>query len=200
VTARALRGDATATRALDVAQRLVQVRGFNGFSYADVAAELGVTKAALHYHFAGKADLGAALIDRYRARLAARLDGLAAGCPTALARLHGYVGLYRGMLAEGRLCLCAMLAAEYQTLPAPMQAAVLRFFVQNEDWLEPVLARAAADGAIALDGPPRDAAVALVAGLEGAMLVARPFGDLGRFETAAASLIGSLTGGRPGTD
>ncbi len=42
----------TAQRALDVAERLVQVRGFNGVSYADVAAEIGVTKAALHYHFA----------------------------------------------------------------------------------------------------------------------------------------------------
>ena len=45
----------TATQILDVAERLVQVRGFNGFSYADVAAELNITKAALHYHFAGKA-------------------------------------------------------------------------------------------------------------------------------------------------
>ena len=40
---RAARGDATAMRVLDAAERLVQVRGFNGFSYADVAAELGIT-------------------------------------------------------------------------------------------------------------------------------------------------------------
>ena len=60
------RGDAgTATRILDVAERLAQVRGFNGFSYADIAAEVGITKAALHYHFASKADLGEALISRY---------------------------------------------------------------------------------------------------------------------------------------
>jgi TetR/AcrR family transcriptional regulator, transcriptional repressor for nem operon len=60
------RGDArTAARILDVAERLAQVRGFNGFSHADIAAELGITKAALHYHFASKADLGEALIGRY---------------------------------------------------------------------------------------------------------------------------------------
>src|SRR5262245_3359472 len=47
----------TATRILDAAERLVQIRGFSGFSYADVAEELGVTKASLHYHFAGKAEL-----------------------------------------------------------------------------------------------------------------------------------------------
>ncbi len=55
----------TATRILDVAERLVQTRGFNGFSYADIAAELHITKASLHYHFASKAELGEALILRY---------------------------------------------------------------------------------------------------------------------------------------
>ena len=58
----------TASRILDVAERLVQLRGFNGFSYADVAAELSITKASLHYHFAGKAELGEALIARYAER------------------------------------------------------------------------------------------------------------------------------------
>ena len=48
----------TAQRILDIAARLVQTRGFNGFSYADVAAELEVTKASLHYHFPTKAELG----------------------------------------------------------------------------------------------------------------------------------------------
>ena len=69
----------TATQVLDVAERFAQSRGFNGFSYADVAAELKLTKAALHYHFASKAELGEALIARYAARFAAALDGLVAG-------------------------------------------------------------------------------------------------------------------------
>src|ERR1700694_3257471 len=54
--ARRQSGDAdTASKVLDVAERLVQVNGFNGFSYADASSELGITKAALHYHFARKA-------------------------------------------------------------------------------------------------------------------------------------------------
>ena len=58
----------TAARILDIAEQLVQVRGFNAFSYADIAAQLKITKAALHYHFAGKAELGEALIARYATR------------------------------------------------------------------------------------------------------------------------------------
>jgi len=191
---RVARGDETATRVLDVAERIVQTRGFNGFSYADVAAELGITKAALHYHFASKAALGAALIDRYCARLSENLAGLSAADSSARARLRGYAALYRNMLRQERMCLCGMLAAEYQTLPAAMQSAVARFFTLNEAWLEAVLSQGAAAGEIQLAGPAADAAVAVVAGLEGAMLVTRPFGDLARFEAVAYPLLAGLTG------
>jgi TetR/AcrR family transcriptional repressor of nem operon len=191
---RPARGDATAMRVLDVAERLVQVRGYNGFSYADVAAELQVTKAALHYHFASKAALGAALIDRYCDRLAASLTALAAAERSAPARLRGYAALYRNMLDEERLCLCGMLAAEYQTLPQAMRSAVIRFFTRNEAWLAKVLADGAAAGEIQLACSATDAAVALVAGLEGAMLVTRPFNDLARFDAAAGPLLAGLTG------
>jgi TetR/AcrR family transcriptional repressor of nem operon len=188
------RGDETATRVLDVAQRLVQVRGFNGFSYADVAAELGITKAALHYHFASKAALGVALVERYCGTLAANLDRIGAADSSAVPRLRGYASLYRSMTADERLCLCGMLAAEYQTLPAVMQSAVRGFFTLNEAWLEAVLREGAAAGEIELAGPAADAAVALVAGLEGAMLVTRPFGDMARFEAVAGPLLAGLTG------
>jgi len=191
---RVARGDETVTRVLDVAQRLVQFRGFNGFSYADVAAELGITKAALHYHFASKAALGVALIERYCGTLAANLDRIGAADTSATARLRGYASLYRNMTAGERLCLCGMLAAEYQTLPAAMQSAVLGFFTLNEAWLEAVLSQGAAAGEIELAGPAADAAVALVAGLEGAMLVTRPFGDMARFEAVAGPLLAGLTG------
>jgi len=72
-------GGDTRTAILDVAERLVQSRGFNGFSYADVAAELGITKAALHYHFRGKAELGESLISRYAERFGEVLSAILAG-------------------------------------------------------------------------------------------------------------------------
>src|SRR5437660_7946581 len=84
----------TATQILDVAERLAQSRGFNGFSYADVAAELQLTTAALHYHFAGKAELGEALIGRYSDRFSAALDALDASARNAPAKLEGYANLY----------------------------------------------------------------------------------------------------------
>jgi TetR/AcrR family transcriptional regulator, transcriptional repressor for nem operon len=189
-----LRDDAgTASRILDVAERLVQICGFNGFSYADIAAELQITKAALHYHFAGKAALGEALIGRYASRFMGALASLDTTDGTASAKLASYAGLYLQVMRNRRMCLCGMLAAEYQTLPQPMQDAVISFFDQNESWLESVLERGRADGSLHFAGSARDTARMIVGGLEGAMLVARPYGDIARFQAAAANLLTGLT-------
>ncbi|HYA67523.1 MAG TPA: TetR/AcrR family transcriptional regulator, partial [Acidimicrobiales bacterium] len=164
----------TATQILDVAERLVQVRGFNGFSYGDVAAELRVTTAALHYHFAGKAELGQALIGRYAARFAEALADVEARTADAPARLDAYADLYLDVLRERRMCLCGMMAAEYETLPRPMRDIVVRFFDENETWLSHVLDSGRNEGTLEFTGTPRETARMIIGALEGAMLVARP--------------------------
>jgi TetR/AcrR family transcriptional repressor of nem operon len=190
------RGDSdTQTQILDVAERLVQTRGFNAFSYADVAAELGITKPALHYHFAGKAELGEALLDRYTDRFTDALTRIDATNTDAMGKLEAYAGLYAGVLAEGRMCLCGMLAADYQTLPEPMREAVIGFFDHNEGWLATVLEDGRTEGTLRFTGPSRDAASAIIGTLEGAMLVARTYGDASRFDAAARRLLAEFTGG-----
>jgi len=182
----------TATQILDVAERLVQERGFNGFSYADVARELGVTKAALHYHFASKAELGDALIERYAERFLdalSEVDGVPSEAP---AKLRAYAQLYADVFRDERMCLCGMLAADYATLPDPMRERVVRFFDDNEVWLSRVLEDGRKAGTISFNGPARPVARTLIGGLEGAMLVARPYHDLKRFRDAAKLLIGGL--------
>ena len=77
----------TAERALDIAERLVQTRGFSNFSYADIATELGITKPSLHYHFPGKAELGQALITRYSERFSEALTQIDRDLPDARAKL-----------------------------------------------------------------------------------------------------------------
>lgn len=179
----------TPSRILDSAEGLVQVRGFNGFSYADVAAELDLTTASLHYHFPGKSELGRALIARYATRFNDALAQIDAAGEAAPARLEGYAQLYADVLRAHRMCLCGMLAAEYETLPEPMRDAVIGFFDENEAWVEGVLAAGREEGTLTFAGEPREAAQQIVSALEGAMLVARPYGDVDRFETAARRLL-----------
>jgi TetR/AcrR family transcriptional repressor of nem operon len=182
----------TADQVLDVAERLLQERGYNGFSYADAAAELGITRAALHYHFAGKAELGTALIARYATRFADALAAIDASGADAQTKLAAYAELYASVLRDGRMCLCGMLAAEYQTLPAPMREAVTGFFDDNETWLTGVIEAGRRDGELRVTGSAHDAARLLVGGLEGAMLVARLRGDPARFDVSADQLLAAM--------
>ncbi len=191
----------TRSRILDVAEGLVQVRGFNGFSYADVAAELSITKASLHYHFPSKAELGEALIARYAERFAQALAAIDANVARAPAKLDAYANLYAEVLRQERMCLCGMLAAEYQTLPSPIRDAVVAFLNDNEAWLVLVLEHGRKDGSLRFANTAAETARSIIGGLEGAMLVARPYGArdgaLDRFETTAAHLLVGLAGAEP---
>ncbi len=170
----------------------MQTRGYNAFSYADVAAELDLTKAALHYHFAGKAELGEALLNRYAVRFAEAVAVIDAKPVDATSKLNSYADLYLDVLQRQRMCLCGMLAAEFETLPEPMRTIVVRFFKDNEIWLSKVLAQGRREGTLHFTGSTREAARFVIAALEGAVLVARLFGDTVRFREAVSSLIAGL--------
>jgi len=183
----------TASAILDVAERLVQTRGFNAFSYADVAAELGVTKPALHYHFAGKAELGEAILARYTARFTRALETIGGNGTDAAKKLGAYAELYAQVLAEDRMCLCGMLAADYHTLPEPMRQAVIKFFDHNEKWVAGVIDQGRHDRSLRVDGASREVAQMIIGTLEGAMLIARTYGDPDRFSSAARRLLSEIT-------
>lgn len=182
----------TSERILDIAERLVQTRGFNGFSYADISAEIGISKASLHYHFPTKAALGGRLVERYEAKFLAALEGIDSHHASALAKLTAYVDIYARVLQAGKMCLCGMLAADYATLPDAIKASVRRFFVANKEWLAGVLSRGRIEKELAFAGKPADVAHTLVSTLEGAMLLARTDNDVGRFRALASAQLKML--------
>jgi TetR/AcrR family transcriptional repressor of nem operon len=182
----------SAERILDVAERLVQTRGFNGFSYADIAEALDVTKASLHYHFPSKSDLGRRLIERYEQTFLAVLKGIDATGAAPREKLKRYARIYADVLRDNRMCLCGMLASDYATLPKAMKEDVRHFFDENEQWLVAVLEQGRKSGALEFKGSPLDLARVIVGSLEGAMMLARSYSEPARFDTAAERLIASL--------
>ena len=182
----------TSDRILAIAERLAQTLGFNGISYADIAGEIGLTKASLHYHFPGKADLGRALIVRYAERFASALADIDELGKDERQTLRRFVELYQRVLVQGRMCLCGMLAAEVQTLPEAMRTELRRFFDLGEAWLTATLRRGRDAGRLNFDGTPVEAARVLAAALQGAMLLARAHREPARFEAAAQRLLADL--------
>ena len=185
--------DTTAEKLLDAAQHLIQTRGYNAFSYRDLADRVGIKTASIHYHFPTKGDLGLALVARHRKGLAnalADIDGRATDAP---GRLRLFAALFRATLLDGdRMCLCGMLAAEHQTLPPALAAEVRLYFEDNERWLARTLLAGRKAGELAFADSAPAVARAAVASLEGAMLSARLHADRGRFDAAVAVLFSSI--------
>lgn len=182
----------TADRILDVAEGFAQTRGFNGFSYADIAAEVGITTASLHYHFPAKADLGRALVARYASNFQGALREIAASEGDGWTRLRQYVRIYSNVLGVDRMCLCGMFAAEYATLPPAVQDELRGFFDANERWLVEVLDAGRQDGSLRFEGDAHNVAGLITAALEGSMLLARSYGNADRFAAAVEPLLATL--------
>ena len=172
---------------------MLQVRGYNGFSYGDVAAELDITRAALHYHFKGKAELGQALIERYAARFAAALADSTPPPPTPPPSCAGTSGSTPTCSAPTG-CACAECSPP-STAPCPIRCSrrSCAFFATNTDVAARRSWRRAAPTAASLSrAPPEDTAPMVLGALEGAMLITRLDGDVARFTATTERLLAGL--------
>lgn len=159
------------TAILDVAERLIRTAGYDGFSFRDVAQEVGIKSASVHYHFPTKQDLAAAVAKRYRERFYADL------CieeDQGMSRVEAWRTLFlRALETDGLMCLCGILAAEGDNLPEDV-AREAQAFLQF--------------GITSLNDAAPGQGARILAQLEGAMLLARSFGDPVIFKDATLGL------------
>jgi len=177
------------------ARSLLESGGYNGFSYADVAARVNISKASIHHHFPSKAELVRVVVALYRAEAREGLAILDRQLADPLGELNAYVDYWSSCIRGGTssFCICAMLAAELPLLPAEIVAEVRGHFDDLTGWLTTVLEKGAAQGQLRLQGPAADEARAFMASVHGAMLAARGFADPGTFQTLGELSIARLT-------
>ncbi|MET0936683.1 MAG: TetR/AcrR family transcriptional regulator [Luteibacter sp.] len=169
----------TQQKLIDSARHLIQTRGYNGFSYADVAEEVQVRKASIHHHFPAKADLARAVVQQSRAIIVEQTRTLAAGAFNPEEQLRMYTGYWEKCIADASapFCVAGMLASELPTLPDDLAKDVSAHFRDLSNWLEIVLTRGAQMGLFDLQGSARQEAESFMAMVYGAMLAARAYGD-----------------------
>jgi TetR/AcrR family transcriptional repressor of nem operon len=163
----------TADLLLDAAQELIQKRGHNSFSYKDLAAVVDIRTASIHYHFPTKADLGEALVERYLESLEVVLIQINSKARSSKAKLKRFMGLYKETESRGCICLCGSLASDIVTLPEPVQKAVSRYLDRSRAWIANTLSEGVKRGEFKLAGKPVELASALLASLQGSLVISR---------------------------
>jgi TetR/AcrR family transcriptional repressor of nem operon len=184
----------TADRILDTAQQLIVAKGYNAFSYADIAEVVGISKPSIHFHFATKAALVHKLLERYRDTLKGSLEQLAQNVPDPLGQLQAYAGYWEHCIRDNSapFCLCAMLASELLSLPPDVAGQVRLYFDDLAGWLAAVMEQGVAQGRLRLARGAVAEAESFMASVHGAMLSARVYGDADVFARIASDAIGRL--------
>lgn len=184
----------TAEHILDVMQRLIQTRGYSAISYKDIADELNIRKASIHYHFATKEALGVAVIERYGQQIEVAIESMRDETDVWVL-LEGYLTPFRDFGdSNDRICLCGALSGELLALPDAMRSLVAEFFDQHQKWLTQLLSKGRKAGQFSFTGPPRRLARLTFSALQGALLVKRTTGDAGQISDVIAELKARLKG------
>lgn len=169
-----------AREAILAAGRLsAQAHGYGGLNLRELAAEVGIKAASIYHHFPSKADLAAAIAERYWQDTKAWLKDVADGEADAKARLRRYPETFRISLEnDNRLCLGSFLGAEYDDLPERVRTEVQTFANVNVAWLAEQLV----DAGLADEKASEARAGAIFAAIAGAQLLARSRSDLSLFD------------------
>jgi TetR/AcrR family transcriptional repressor of nem operon len=184
----------TADKILDLAEMLIQTRGYSAFSYQDISDALAIRKASIHYHFASKTELGMAVVDRYIDRFGAALDEIAAvDRSSSMEMLDYYMAPYlQYAKTADKVCLCGALAGEMMALPPPLRQRVDRFFKTHQKWLAGILKRGVTRGEFKLAASPEKMARLIMGALQGALLVKRTTADPSQMRDVVAALKAQL--------
>ncbi len=181
----------TANRILDAAEDLIQDRGYFGLSFADIAQRVGIKKASIYYHFPAKADLGKAVVTRYRERMSQSREALQANEKSdAWEALSSYLEpIIRLAQTPSSACLCGVLGGEFMALPDEMKSEVSAFFGDHIAVLTNILSVGLATGEFKFATSPAVMAKIAFSVVEGSMLIKRTQNDLMFFDEVLDGLL-----------
>jgi TetR/AcrR family transcriptional regulator, transcriptional repressor for nem operon len=159
---------------LDVAENFLLDRGYNGFSYKDIAIALNIKNASIHYHFPKKTDLGVAIIQRAIWRFQKWTDQMESKNISYAKRLDEFFLIFKKFVEEKQqVCLGGALETDFKTLSEEMQRETRRFVADTRQWLETLLACGKKEGKFKYPGSAGDQALLIMAGLQGAIQMVR---------------------------
>ncbi len=161
---------------LSTAEHLIRKKGYNGFSYRDIASKVGIRKASIHYHFETKPLLGVAAIQRYRSKVEYLMDKLIRVEKDPVTRLEGFFNFFRDAQKKDHFCPAAVLSVEYHTVPEEIRMEVRGLFNKYISWLAKILEDGRNRGAFHFGGQSSEKAAMVAASIEGALMLSRTIG------------------------
>jgi len=162
---------------IELAMKYFQEKGYLSFSYDDLAKDLSVTKASIHYHFERKEDLGLSVCAKIQ-------DGLGISFHEIKEMdinledkpVQFFIRRIRKIGPAG-ICPLSALQADYNFLPASIQEQVSIISDLEIYYLKQLLEEMKLNGKLREDADLYELAVFLLAGFKGGLQYKRVLGD-----------------------
>lgn len=174
-------------RLLSAAAKLIHERGYSAVSVSDICTGAGLKKGSFYHFFPSKRDLVLATIDEYASQQKEAVRNAIQGAGTARERLRRMftataTGLHQCHEANGAIrgCPVGNLALEMAHRDEAIRAKVTDIFTAWREAIERMLRKAHEDGELSL-ADPAGTSEALIAFIEGAILMAKATNDPGVF-------------------
>lgn len=172
-----------------LADGLIRTRGFNAFSYADIAQHLQIRNAAVHYHFPTKPDLGIAVLVHEMELMRAAWEKWAK-LPEDQ-QLQKFTQTFGIKSKRGQICLMGSLTPDYITFTPAMQEKVQEMATAITAWLTALLKSGREKKLLRFTGEPYDRALVTITSLQSSLLLARVIGPQA-FSTISGQLLQDL--------
>lgn len=168
-------GDGRRGQIIYLADRLIRRKGYNAFSYADIAGVMEIRNAAIHYYFPTKSELGQAVIEKELERL--RQHRLRVEEGSGEEQFRSLVSVFYRNSQLNNICLMGSLLPDFTTFDPDMQKAVGRMCDIILEWMTGSLDKARKERKVRFEGEPSDRAALVVSTLLTALLLARARGE-----------------------
>lgn len=162
---------------IELALRNIRERGYLSFSYDDLAKELGVTKASIHYHFEKKEDLGLAICARIKEGLENSFNKVVEAKMNEEDKLWEFISRRAKQIEKNEVCPISSLQADFNFLPSSMQENVQQLSQLEIGYIKDFLDEIKNAGKLHISHDTRALAALLVSSVKGALQYKRVVGE-----------------------
>ena len=159
---------------IKLGDKYLKERGFNAFSYHDMARQVGVKTAAIHYHFPFKKDLAIAIIQYNIAELEALK--LKIKTQSESDKLRSLLDHFTDLQDDHQVCIQSALLNDWNTLEVDIQKELKRYNKEFLNLLQEILQSGLSKGAFKFNEPVRTQALLILTNLMSAVQLSRIHG------------------------
>lgn len=170
----------TQKKILDTASALIQERGYNAFSYKDIAEIIDIKTSSIHYYYASKENLAIAVLDMQIENFDKQLNEIYSKNVSVKNKITLFINLIISNTYKNhnKMCLGGMFAADLLSLPDAINNKVKSFFNHLQKWIIKVLKDSVITGdSKKQTSPYTKYAKQILIKIEGALLLARLYND-----------------------